>query len=192
VGKSVRTIVAALVAGAVSAYIAIAGDGDGLHVTGASHFASGYVPYVVIVLLLGGTAPGVLHAVVRASGSQLIMVWGYYTWGPMTNFERTPTKATHLAAEWSGIALTAVPVVALGAFAVGRALRNAVRAGRAGSGTGPVRHERLRVPLAPPPGRAPGAAPEPPEQAGSPDSHCTGNEVDQGTSRSRKSRTSPI
>jgi hypothetical protein len=80
VGRSVRTILAILVAGALSAYIAIVGDGDGLHVSEASRFASGYVPYVVIVLLLGGTAPSVLHAVLRASGSQLIMVWGYYTW----------------------------------------------------------------------------------------------------------------
>lgn len=188
-GNSVRTIVATLVAGGVSAYIAIAGDGDGLHVTDASRFASGYVPYVVIVVLLGGTAPGVLHAVVRAAGSQLIMVWGYYTWGPMTNFEQTPTKATHLAAMWSAIALTAVPAVALGAFAVGWSLRAAVRSVPAGSGPGPTPHGRPRAPIVPPPGRAAGSAPDAPDRPGPPGSHRTGNEANQGTGCGRTDRT---
>ncbi|MFI1184253.1 hypothetical protein ACH4UT_32580 [Streptomyces sp. NPDC020799] len=124
---------ATLVSGALSSYIAVAGDGDGLHVTDASRFASGYVPYVAIVLLLGGTAPSVLHAVVRAAGSQIIMVWSYYTWGPMTNFGQMPTKATHLAAVWSAVALTVVPAAALAAFATGRAVRAAARAWQAGS-----------------------------------------------------------
>jgi hypothetical protein len=190
-GKSVRTVVVTLVAGALSAYIAIAGDGDGLHVTDAHRFASGYVPYVVIVLLLGGTAPGVLHAAVRAVGSQLIMVWSYYTWGPMTNFEQTPTKATHLATVWSVMALTAVPVVALGAFAVGWALRASMKARRAGSGAGPAPHGLLRMPLAPPPGRAVGVAPDAPDWPGSPGSYCTGNQVGQKNGHSSQGLTFP-
>ncbi|MEU1673455.1 hypothetical protein ABZ752_15665 [Streptomyces roseifaciens] len=122
--RSAVTALVALGAGALSLYIAVAGDGDGLTVTAASRFASGYVPYAAIVALVAATAPTALHAVVRAAASQLIMVWGYYTWGPMVTFASTPTMAAHYAEKWTGVALTAVPVAALAAYAAGRALRS--------------------------------------------------------------------
>ncbi|ATZ22168.1 hypothetical protein ACFZBM_36420 [Streptomyces lavendulae] len=124
-----------LAAGALSAWIAVAGDGDGLNVTEASRFASGYVPYAAVVLLVSATAPTAVHAVLRAVLSQLIMVWGYYTWGPMITFERTPTQAAHYAREWATVAVTAVPAAALGTYALARGARRLVtpRAGRAGA-----------------------------------------------------------
>ncbi|MFE2283508.1 hypothetical protein ACFXDJ_04955 [Streptomyces sp. NPDC059443] len=132
--RTAATVAVALAAGALSAYIAVAGDGDGLTVTVASRFASGYVPYIVIVFLVAATAPTALHAVARAVVSQLIMVWGYYTWGPMTSFANTPNKAMHYAEKWSMVALTAVPLAALCAFAVGWAIRSLlIGSGGAGS-----------------------------------------------------------
>lgn len=122
--RTAATAVVAVAAGALSAYIAVAGDGDGLVVTAASRFASGYVPYAVIVFLVAATAPTAPHAVVRAVVSQLIMVWGYYTWGPMNSFATTPHRAMHYAGQWSVVALTAVPLAALACFAVGRAVRH--------------------------------------------------------------------
>ncbi|WP_331738675.1 hypothetical protein [Streptomyces sp. NBC_01276] len=129
------TAVVGLAAGALSAWIAVAGDGDGLNVTAASRFASGYVPYAAVVLLVSATAPTAVHAVLRAVLSQLIMVWGYYTWGPMITFERTPTQAAHYAREWAAVAVTAVPAAALGTYALARGARRLVtpRAGRAGA-----------------------------------------------------------
>ncbi|MGW6706796.1 hypothetical protein ACWGDE_18145 [Streptomyces sp. NPDC054956] len=135
--RSAVTAVVTLAAGALSAYVAVAGDGDGLNVTAASRFASGYVPYAVIVFLVAATAPTAVHAVLRAVGSQLIMVWGYYAWGPMTNFTATPTRAMHYAEKWSTVALTAVPVVALCAFAVGWAVRSMLAPRAAGAGSRP-------------------------------------------------------
>ncbi|MEU1814679.1 hypothetical protein ABZ543_05740 [Streptomyces roseifaciens] len=122
--RSAMTVLVALGAGALSLYVAVAGDGDGRTVTAASRFASGYVPYAVIVALVAATAPSALHAVVRAAASQLIMVWGYYTWGPMVTFASTPTMAAHYAEKWTQVALTAVPVAALAAYAVGRGMRS--------------------------------------------------------------------
>ncbi|MBT2448905.1 hypothetical protein J7F03_17760 [Streptomyces sp. ISL-43] len=134
--RSAVTAVVALAAGALSAYIAVAGDGDGLAVTAAGRFASGYVPYAVIVFLVAAVAPTAVHAVARAVVSQLIMVWGYYAWGPMTNFTATPNRALHYAERWSMVALTAVPIAALCAFAVGWAVRSmlAPRTARAANG----------------------------------------------------------
>ncbi|MEU2833451.1 hypothetical protein ABZ667_33120 [Streptomyces lavendulae] len=129
------TAVVGLAAGALSAWIAVAGDGDGLNVTAASRFASGYVPYAAVVLLVSATAPTAVHAVLRAVLSQLIMVWGYYTWGPVITFERTPTQAAHYAREWAAVAVTAVPAAALGTYALARGARRLVtpRAGRVGA-----------------------------------------------------------
>lgn len=122
----------ALAAGALSAWIAVAGDGDGMNATAASRFASGYVPYAAVVLLVSATAPTAVHAVLRAVLSQLVMIWGYYTWGPMITFERTPTQAAHYAQEWATVAVTAVPVAALATYGLVRAARRlaAPRAGR--------------------------------------------------------------
>ncbi|MFD9301342.1 hypothetical protein ACFWCB_01370 [Streptomyces sp. NPDC060048] len=134
--RSAGTAVVALAAGVLSAYIAVAGDGDGLDVTAAGRFASGYVPYTALVFAVAATAPTAAHAVARAVVSQLIMVWGYYTWGPMTNFTATPDRALHYAERWSMVALTAVPIAALCAFAVGWAVRSmlAPRTARAADG----------------------------------------------------------
>ncbi|MCC0099908.1 hypothetical protein K7B10_35035 [Streptomyces flavotricini] len=127
------TVLVALAAGALSAWIAVAGDGDGLNVTSASRFASGYVPYAAVVLLVSATAPTAVHAVLRAVLSQLLMIWGYYTYGPMITFERTPTQAVHYAQEWAAVAVTAVPVAALGTYGLVRGARllAAPRPGRA-------------------------------------------------------------
>lgn len=119
----VRDVVVALLAGGVSVWIAVAGDGDGIQVTGWHRLASGYLPYVVIVCALGATAPSALSAAIRTSGSQLLMVWGYYTWGPMITFEKTPTQAAHYAEKWTLVALTAVPLAGLAAYAARRLAR---------------------------------------------------------------------
>ncbi|MFD5513564.1 hypothetical protein [Streptomyces sp. NPDC059761] len=130
--RAAVTAAVALAAGALSAWIAVAGDGDGMNVTEASRFASGYVPYAAVVLLVSATAPTAVHAVLRAVFSQLLMIWGYYTWGPMITFERTPTQAAHYAQEWATVAVTAVPVAALATYGLVRAARRlaAPRAGR--------------------------------------------------------------
>ena len=65
------------------------------------------------------------------------------------SLEQAANRAMHLAEVWSGIALTAVPVVALGAFAVGWALRAAVRAWRSGSGAAAPTHPAEAFPLRP-------------------------------------------
>lgn len=122
--RAAVSILVGLAAGVLSLYIAVAGDGDGLHVTAASRLASGYGPYVLIVFLVGATAPTALHSVARAVASQLIMVFGYYTWGPMITFAQTPTQATHYAMKWTAVAVTAVPLAALASYAVGRAVRS--------------------------------------------------------------------
>ncbi|WP_327130780.1 hypothetical protein OG311_04755 [Streptomyces sp. NBC_01343] len=131
--RAAVTVLVALAAGALSAWIAVAGDGDGLNVTSASRFASGYVPYAAVVLLVSATAPTAVHAVLRAVLSQLLMIWGYYTYGPMITFERTPTQAVHYAQEWATVAVTAVPVAALGTYGLVRGARllAAPRPGRA-------------------------------------------------------------
>ncbi|WP_030159041.1 hypothetical protein [Streptomyces sp. NRRL S-244] len=131
--RAAVTAAVALAAGALSAWIAVAGDGDGRNVTAASRFASGYVPYAAIVLLVSATAPTAVHAVLRAVLSQLLMIWGYYTWGPMITFERTPTQAAHYAQVWAAVAVTAVPAAALGTYGLVRGARRlaAPRAGRA-------------------------------------------------------------
>ncbi|MFI1153218.1 hypothetical protein [Streptomyces sp. NPDC020817] len=131
--RAAVTVLVALAAGALSAWIAVAGDGDGLNVTSASRFASGYVPYAAVVLLVSATAPTAVHAVLRAVLSQLLMIWGYYTYGPMITFERTPTQAVHYAQEWAAVAVTAVPVAALGTYGLVRGARllAAPRPGRA-------------------------------------------------------------
>ncbi|WP_406180303.1 hypothetical protein [Streptomyces sp. NBC_01006] len=130
--RAAVTAAVALAAGALSAWIAVAGDGDGMNATAASRFASGYVPYAAVVLLVSATAPTAVHAVLRAVLSQLVMIWGYYTWGPMITFERTPTQAAHYAQEWATVAVTAVPVAALATYGLVRAARRlaAPRAGR--------------------------------------------------------------
>ncbi|MFG2622536.1 hypothetical protein ACGFXC_33470 [Streptomyces sp. NPDC048507] len=142
--RAAVTAAVGLAAGALSAWIAIAGDGDGLNVSAASRFASGYVPYAAVVLLVSVTAPTAVHAVLRAVLSQLLMVWGYYTWGPMITFERTPTQAAHYAREWATVAVTAVPAAALAAYALARAARRlatprTARAGTRGDRAGAVR-----------------------------------------------------
>ncbi|ROQ99739.1 hypothetical protein EDE04_6295 [Streptomyces sp. 2132.2] len=131
--RAAVTAAVALAAGALSAWIAIAGDGDGRNVTEASRFASGYVPYAAVVLLVSATAPSAVHAVLRAVISQLLMIWGYYTWGPMITFERTPTQAGHYAREWAAVAVTAVPVAALATYGLVRGARRlaTARPGRA-------------------------------------------------------------
>ncbi|MFF3649264.1 hypothetical protein ACFYXV_11485 [Streptomyces sp. NPDC002181] len=131
--RAAVTMVVSLAAGALSAWIAVAGDGDGLNVTAASRLASGYVPYAAVVLLVSATAPTAVHAVLRAVLSQLLMIWGYYTFGPMITFERTPTQAVHYAREWAAVAVTAVPVAALGTYGLVRGARwlAAPRPGRA-------------------------------------------------------------
>ncbi|MFD7083946.1 hypothetical protein [Streptomyces sp. NPDC059918] len=131
--RAAVTVVVSLAAGALSAWIAVAGDGDGLNVTAASRLASGYVPYAAVVLLVSATAPTAVHAVLRAVLSQLLMIWGYYTFGPMITFERTPTQAVHYAREWAAVAVTAVPVAALGTYGLVRGARwlAAPRPGRA-------------------------------------------------------------
>ncbi|KMO97043.1 hypothetical protein [Streptomyces roseus] len=121
--RAAVTAAVALAAGALSAWIAIAGDGDGKSVTEASRFASGYVPYAAVVLLVSATAPTAVHAVLRAVLSQLLMIWGYYTWGPMITFERTPTQAAHYAREWAAVAVTAVPAAALATYGLVRGAR---------------------------------------------------------------------
>ncbi|MFI8260132.1 hypothetical protein [Streptomyces sp. NPDC085665] len=121
--RAAVTVAVALAAGALSAWIAVAGDGDGLNVTAASRFASGYVPYAAVVLLVSATAPTAVHAVLRAVLSQLLMVWGYYSYGPMITFERTPTQAVHYAQEWAAVAVTAVPVAALCTYGLVRGAR---------------------------------------------------------------------
>lgn len=131
----VRDTIVTVLAGGLSAWIAVAGDGDGLQVTGWSRLASGYLPYAVIVCVLGVTAPSVFSAAVRTAGSQLIMVWGYYTWGPMITFEKTPTQAAYYTEKWTLIALTAVPLAGLAAFTAGRLVRLcATRLSRPGAG----------------------------------------------------------
>ncbi|MFI2237534.1 hypothetical protein [Streptomyces chrestomyceticus] len=124
--RTVATLVIGTAAGALSAYIAIAGDGDGRTVDAASRLASGYLPYAVIVFVLGVTAPTAVHAVSRATLSQVIMVLAYYTWKPMISFSRTPTMATHYAQQWLLVAVTAVPLAALASYALRRALRTPV------------------------------------------------------------------
>ncbi|MFK8849087.1 hypothetical protein [Streptomyces sp. Ac-502] len=121
--RAATTLVVGTVAGALSAYIAIAGDGDGRTVDAASRLASGYLPYTVIVFVLGVTAPSAVHAVARATLSQVIMVLAYYTWKPMISFSRTPTMATHYAQQWLLVAVTAVPLAALASYALRRALK---------------------------------------------------------------------
>ncbi|MEU7150367.1 hypothetical protein [Streptomyces sp. NPDC045470] len=121
--RTVVTLATGTAAGALSAYIAIAGDGDGMTVDAASRLASGYLPYAVIVFVLGVTAPGAVHAVARATLSQVIMVLAYYTWKPMISFSRTPTMATHYAQQWLLVAVTAVPLAALASYALRRALK---------------------------------------------------------------------
>ncbi|MFF0738802.1 hypothetical protein ACFYVL_00190 [Streptomyces sp. NPDC004111] len=128
-----------LLAGGVSAWIAVIGDGDGLQVTGWHRLASGYLPYAVIVAVLGATAPRAWSAVVRTAGSQLLMVWGYYTWGPMITFERTPTQATHYAQQWALLALTAVPLAGLASYAATWLLRRWTTTVRPLTGTEPAR-----------------------------------------------------
>ncbi|MFC5722960.1 hypothetical protein ACFP1Z_22595 [Streptomyces gamaensis] len=125
--RTATTVLVALAAGAGSLYIAVAGDGDGLTVTAASRLASGYLPYTLIVFLVGATAPSALHAVLRAVASQLIMVWGYYTWGPMVTFTTTPETAMHYAQKWTQVAVLGVPVAALAAYAVGWCVRQSPR-----------------------------------------------------------------
>ncbi|MEU6962100.1 hypothetical protein [Streptomyces chrestomyceticus] len=124
--RTVATLVTGTAAGALSAYIAIAGDGDGRTVDAASRLASGYLPYAVIVFVLGVTAPTAVHAVSRATLSQVIMVLAYYTWKPMISFSRTPTMATHYAQQWLLVAVTGVPLAALASYALRRALRTRV------------------------------------------------------------------
>ncbi|MFE5768820.1 hypothetical protein ACFQ7O_10755 [Streptomyces sp. NPDC056485] len=121
--RAAVTVAVSLAAGALSAWIAVAGDGDGLNVTAASRLASGYVPYAAVVLLVSATAPTAVHAVLRAVLSQLLMIWGYYTFGPMITFERTPTQAVHYAREWAAVAVTAVPVAALATYGLVRGAR---------------------------------------------------------------------
>ncbi|MHA6761538.1 hypothetical protein [Streptacidiphilus sp. PAMC 29251] len=126
-GHWAATLAAGLAAGALSAAIAVVGDGDGRTVDAAHRIASGYLPYVVIVVLVGATAPGAVHAAVRAALSQLIMVWGYYTWRPTGTFATTYRTALNYALSWSALAVTAVPLVALGAFAIRCGLLAALR-----------------------------------------------------------------
>ncbi|MFE2874102.1 hypothetical protein ACFXG6_08035 [Streptomyces roseus] len=129
VQRAAVTAAVASVAGALSAWIAVAGDGDGRSVTEASRFASGYLPYAAVVLVVSATAPTAVHAVLRAVLSQLLMIWGYYTWGPMITFERTPTQAAHYARAWAAVAVTAVPVAALGTYGLVRGARRLATAG---------------------------------------------------------------
>jgi hypothetical protein len=128
--RTAVSILMGLAAGALSLSVAVGGDGDGLHVTAASRLASGYMPYVLIVFLVGATAPTAVHAVVRAVISQLIMVFGYYTLGPMITFARTPTQAAHYATKWALVAVTAVPLAALASYAVGWAVRSVAGSAR--------------------------------------------------------------
>ncbi|WP_030022596.1 hypothetical protein [Streptomyces monomycini] len=137
--RAATTLVAGTAAGALSAYIAIAGDGDGRTVDAASRLASGYLPYAVIVFVLGVTAPSAVHAVARATLSQVIMVLAYYTWKPMISFSRTPTMATHYAQQWLLVAVTAVPLAALVSYALRRALKASLRPSR------PRQPERVRT-----------------------------------------------
>ncbi|MEU2792082.1 hypothetical protein [Streptomyces sp. NPDC007100] len=130
--RTLATLATGTAAGALSAYVAIAGDGDGKTVDTASRLASGYLPYAAVVFVLGITAPSAVHAVVRATLSQVIMVLAYYTWKPMISFSSTPTMATHYAQQWLLVAVTGVPLAALAAYAPRMALRYArTRAGRA-------------------------------------------------------------
>ncbi|MFF1339953.1 hypothetical protein ACFVYT_18925 [Streptomyces sp. NPDC058290] len=123
VQRTAVTVAVGLAVGALSAWIAVAGDGDGLNVTAASRFVSGYVPYALIVVAVAATAPTAVHAVLRAVLSQLLMIWGYYTWGPMITFDRTPTQAVHYAVKWALVAVTAVPGAALGTYGLVRGVR---------------------------------------------------------------------
>ncbi|MGW5346673.1 hypothetical protein [Streptomyces sp. HUAS TT3] len=141
VRRAAATAAVALAAGSLSAWIAVAGDGDGLHVTTASRFASGYLPYAAVVVLVAATAPTAVHAVLRAVASQLLMIGGYYTWGPMITFHRTPTQAAHYALQWALVAVTAVPAAALAAFALARGARRlAAVPARSRTGPQPVDH----------------------------------------------------
>jgi hypothetical protein len=103
-----RTAVVGLLAGLISAAFALIGDAIG----GAMHnLASAHIePYALIVVIVGITAPSLVHAVLRATLSQAVMVTIYY-WHRHGLFTLDPTMV-----DWGLVALVGVPPVAALAY----------------------------------------------------------------------------